>query len=95
MNKFFNIFYKNKYFVGYDDKNLYCINSQNKKILWKYKTGGAVNSLVIDKVLDYIYFGSLDGKIYASDFNGKLIWKKHLGNVKTAPLLTENNIPLL
>jgi len=83
--------YKNYCLIGSDDKKLYCIDKENKDIIWSFKTKGSIKiTPIVDN--NIIYLNSNDGKIYALNLDGKLIWKKHISNIKTTPLIHENNI---
>lgn len=80
-------FFSNFLFLGSDDKNLYCINRYTQNVLWSYKTGDKIRGdVVIDKVIQRVYFGSFDGFVYSVNFEGKLVWKRHVGNNVTNAL---------
>lgn len=66
-------------YVGSRDKHLHAVDRLNGKQLWKFKTGGRVESspLVFD---DAVVFGSADGRLYAVDKqDGREIWRLDLG----------------
>lgn len=85
--------YENNYLLGSDDKKLYCIDKKTMKINWSFETDGAVNTNpAIDTITDTIYIGSADGYVYALDLSGKLQWKKHIGKIKSNPLLNGNKL---
>ena len=87
------ILHSDFYLVG-GDKKLYCIHRLTYDILWAFETNGSTKiSPVIDEDTEIIYLSSSDGNIYALNFDGKLIWKKHCGNIKTQ-LVHENKVIL-
>jgi outer membrane protein assembly factor BamB len=63
------------------------------KRVWKFKTGGRVESspLVFD---DAVVFGSADGRLYAADpQDGHEIWRLDLGeNLAVAPAFADGRI---
>lgn len=73
-------------YVGSRDKHLHAVDRRSGKPLWKFKTGGRVESspLVFD---DAVVFGSADGRLYAVDpQDGREIWRLDLGeNLAVAP----------
>lgn len=71
------------YFVGSDDKKIYCIGRTNHEILWLFETSGPIKmNPSIDNDTGKIYLSSSDGNIYALNSDGKLIWKRHCGKIK-------------
>ncbi|MCX6877487.1 MAG: PQQ-binding-like beta-propeller repeat protein [Verrucomicrobia bacterium] len=66
-------------YVGSRDKHLHAVDRLSGKLLWKFKTGGRVESapLVFD---DAVVFGSSDGRLYAVDkLDGRELWRLDLG----------------
>lgn len=66
-------------YVGSRDKHLHAVDRLTGKPLWKFRTGGRVESspLVFD---DAVVFGSGDGRLYAvSKEDGQEIWRLDLG----------------
>jgi len=62
------------------DTHLYAIDAETGKTIWKFKTGApSVSSPLIHK--NQIYFGSHDEYFYCLSLNGKLLWKKQLGDI--------------
>ncbi len=59
--------------------DLFCLDSQNGAVRWKFSTGGALFSTpIVDN--GTVYFGSADHFIYAVDAQrGKLKWKTETG----------------
>lgn len=68
---------------GSNDGYLYCIDSRNGNLLWRFKTGAEI--LAVPAVTgSKVYFGSLDGNFYAlSIADGKMLWQYQVG----APVL--------
>ena len=80
-------------YVGSRDKHLHAVDRLSGKPLWKFKTGGRVESspLVFE---DAVVFGSSDGRLYAlHKSDGKEIWRLDLGeNLAVAPALAAGRI---
>ncbi len=80
-------------YVGSRDKHLHAVERLSGKPLWKFKTGGRVESapLVFD---DAVVFGSSDGRLYALDkLDGREIWRLDLGaNLAVAPAFAAGRI---
>jgi outer membrane protein assembly factor BamB len=51
-------------FIGSDDDNVYALNATTGALMWKYKTGGMVESSPV-VANGEVYVGSEDGKVYA------------------------------
>ena len=64
-------------FVGSSDHGLYALRAADLTTLWRFETGGAVQSEPLyDLREDVVYFGSNDGALYklrAAD--GKMLWR--------------------
>jgi outer membrane protein assembly factor BamB len=80
-------------YVGSRDKQLHAVNRMTGKSLWKFKTGGRVESspLVFD---DAVVFGSSDGRLYAvKPIDGSVIWQLDLGeDLPNAPAFADGKI---
>jgi len=80
-------------YAGSRDKHLHALDRLTGKPLWKFKTGGRVESspLVFD---DAVVFGSSDGRLYALDKrDGREIWRLDLGeNLAVAPAFAAGRI---
>ena len=80
-------------YVGSRDKHLHAVERLSGKLLWKFKTGGRVESspLVFD---DAVVFGSSDGRLYAiNKDDGREIWRLDLGeNLAVAPAFAAGRI---
>jgi eukaryotic-like serine/threonine-protein kinase len=64
-----------KVYVGSDDGNLYALNAHYGTLLWKYTTGGAIQSSPT-LVNNTVYVGSNDKYLYAIDAGtGAFKWK--------------------
>jgi outer membrane protein assembly factor BamB len=48
--------------------------------MWNFQTGGAILSSPSISDKEHIFFGSLDGKIYAIDANGEQLWSYQTGD---------------
>ena len=69
---------KNVY-IGGRDKKIHAISRSTGEAVWKFKTGGRVESAPI-LFTDALVCGSSDGRLYALDLkDGKEIWKVDLG----------------
>lgn len=88
------LLHKNFCFLGSDDKKFYCVDKREKRILWTFQLDSGLSSTpAIDNNLETIYFNTIEGYVYALDFAGKLIWKKHLSNkFFTSPLVFEDSV---
>jgi outer membrane protein assembly factor BamB len=64
------------YVAAVEKHELYSINKNTGKILWRYKTSGRIDSPPAIRG-DYIVFGCRDGWIYCLNKAGKLIWRFH------------------
>jgi len=80
-------------YVGCRDKHVHAVDRHTGKRLWKFRTGGRVESspLVFD---DAVVFGSADGRLYAVDKqDGQEIWRLDLGeNLAVAPAYAAGRI---
>ncbi|HEV7798247.1 MAG TPA: PQQ-binding-like beta-propeller repeat protein, partial [Pyrinomonadaceae bacterium] len=66
-------------YIGSEDGNLLALDEASGKLLWRYRTRGAVRGPVANGN-DVVYFGSGDGYVYAVNAtNGRLIWRKRTG----------------
>ncbi|MCX5714061.1 MAG: PQQ-binding-like beta-propeller repeat protein [Candidatus Omnitrophica bacterium] len=65
-------------FTGFYDHNLYAINAQDGKNLWRYTTGGSLSAAPAAKTINgtpMVFIGSGDRTVYALDAKtGKKIW---------------------
>lgn len=62
------------------DTHIYALNAETGRMIWKFRTGDtAVSTPLVHH--GRIYFGSHDKHFYCTDFDGKLIWKKYLGDI--------------
>ena len=71
-------------YIGSKDKHLHAVDTTTGQLLWKFRTGGPIESspLVFD---DAVIFGSNDGRLYAVSFEGKKLWTLDLGEKLSAP----------
>jgi outer membrane protein assembly factor BamB len=72
-------------YAGSQDKNIYCTDARDGRILWKYTTGARIKSSVA--VADgKVYVGPDDGYVYCLDAkNGTRIWRTEAGGYIEAP----------
>lgn len=70
--------------IGCRDKKLHAIARENGMPLWKFKTGGRVESSPI-LFKDAAVCGSSDGRLYAIDLDGSERWQLDLGESIIAP----------
>lgn len=77
-----------KVYFGSDDGNLYALNAHYGTLLWKYTTGGSIQSSP-SLVNNTVYVGSNDKYLYAIDATtGTLKWKY----LTAAPIRTESPV---
>lgn len=70
---------KKNVYIGGRDKKIHALSRETGKAVWKFKTGGRVESSPI-LFTDALVCGSSDGRLYALDLkDGKEIWKIDLG----------------
>lgn len=83
----------NVVFIGSTEKVFYALSLKSKKILWQFKTSGAVESSPA-YFMDKIYFGTNDGILYCLDAkNGKVLWQFNIkSEIISSPLIMNNTI---
>jgi outer membrane protein assembly factor BamB len=72
-------YYDHAIYFGSGDSTIYCLNGDNGKKIWSYKTNGIVHSspAIFD---NKVYVGSWDSKIHALDAKtGALVWDFQTG----------------
>ena len=79
--------------IGSRDKHLHAINRTTGEAVWKFPTGGRVESSPI-VFTDAVVFGSSDGRLYAASLaDGAELWRLELGEPLVAsPAFGENLI---
>jgi outer membrane protein assembly factor BamB/tRNA A-37 threonylcarbamoyl transferase component Bud32 len=80
-------------YVGAYDNNLYAINAENGKFIWKMATdGGIVTKPAIQE--STVFFGSEDNQLYAiSSRTGRLLWVFNTGGpIRSSPVISEGHI---
>ncbi len=73
------IIVEGRVYFGSQDKNVYCIDARDGRLLWKFMTGARIKSspAVVD---GNVYIGPDDGYVYCLDAkNGIRIWKTYAG----------------
>ena len=79
-------------YVGSDDGNLYAIDPETGSKLWQYTTDKPVRSSPAIDPDGTIYFGSLDGNLYALRSNGTLKWRYAIGQpIFSTPAISTDN----
>ena len=77
-------------YCGTDDKSLRALSAVDGSLIWKFSTGGAVTSSTRVGTEGSLFFGCLDGYLYALNPDGSLKWKKDLGaEIWSSPALLE------
>lgn len=82
-------------YFGSEDKNLYAVDFETQKLIWKFTTQG---SIIAKPVLhqDTLYFGSEDRRFYAiSRSTGNLIWKQQFYGKISYPCIIQDNSVLV
>ena len=70
---------KKNVYIGGRDKKIHALSRETGEAIWRFKTGGRVESSPI-LFTDALVCGSSDGRLYALDLtDGKEIWKIDLG----------------
>ena len=86
---------KKRVYIGCRDKKIHAISRAEGNGLWKYKTGGRVESSPL-LFTDALVCGSSDGRLYAIDIEkGEEIWKVDLGESIIAAPSFANGILLV
>jgi len=83
----------NRVYVGSWDDNLYCFDVFTGRVVWKYATGGWIESS--PAVADgRVYVGSWDNRLYCLNAsNGDLIWNYTTGDkVVSSPAVSEGRV---
>ncbi|PVX26845.1 MAG: hypothetical protein CW716_05145, partial [Candidatus Bathyarchaeum sp.] len=72
-------------YVGSQDRNIYCTDARDGRLLWKFMTGARIKSSVA--VADgKVYVGPDDGNVYCLDAkNGSVLWMKEAGGYIEVP----------
>ncbi len=66
-------------YVGSQDKNIYCLDARDGRLLWNFTTGARIKSSPA-VVNGKVYVGPDDGNVYCLDAkDGSLIWERHAG----------------
>lgn len=96
------IIYQGKVFVGTEGANgrspsVYALNATTGTQAWQFIAGGSIlASVAADN--NKIYFGAMDGAVYAVDSgSGTLIWKKQVmirHGFSTAPVIADGKVML-
>ena len=79
---------------------LYCLDITNGNIFWEIPTGGGnlgygvVSSPVV--AYDRVFFGACDGKLYAANLEGNIIWSYQTPNygdgIYSSPAVADNKV---
>lgn len=87
--------FKTMVYVGSYDSNLWALNLEDGKLMWKFPTGaGIASSPAIDATTKLAYFGSEDNILYAADAtSGRLVWTYHTkGKIRSSPRVAHNHV---
>ena len=72
-------------YFGSQDKNVYCLDARNGRLLWKFETGFRIKSSPA-VANGKVYIGPDDGYIYCLNAeNGSQLWKKCAGGYLSIP----------
>ncbi|MDH5691354.1 MAG: PQQ-binding-like beta-propeller repeat protein, partial [Candidatus Bathyarchaeota archaeon] len=72
-------------YAGSQDRNIYCIDARDGRLLWNFTTGARIKSSVA-VANGKVYVGPDDGYVYCLDAkNGTRIWKTYAGGYIEAP----------
>ena len=56
-------------FCGCNDGYMYAYDAKNGKVIWKYKTNGAIKyGIIFDEKRSLVCFGNMDAKVYALNY---------------------------
>jgi outer membrane protein assembly factor BamB len=87
------IFQNDMMYVASADSHIYAIDTRDAKVIWKFRTGGAIthSPTIYNNIL---FVGSQDGNLYAIDArNGAELWRFHTGDiVEMKPLVLPDQI---
>lgn len=80
-------------YIGCRDKALHAIDRETGEAVWKFPTGGRVESSPV-AFQDAIVFGSSDGRLYAADpATGEELWRLDLGEkLIAAPVFAQDRL---
>lgn len=87
--------YKNIAYVGSYDTNLWAVNVEDGKMVWKFPTGGGIaSSPAVDGNSKLVFVGSEDNTFYAVDIiTGRLGWTYHTkGKIRSSPRVAHNHV---
>ncbi|MCU0476452.1 MAG: serine/threonine-protein kinase [Anaerolineae bacterium] len=87
--------FRNVVFVGSYDSNLWAVNAEDGKLVWKLPTGaGIASSPTVDPSTKLVFFGSEDNIIYAADVNsGQVAWTYHTRDkIRASPRVAHNHV---
>ncbi len=80
-------------YFGSFDHNVYKVDRETGKLIWKFKMHGAKTWKWITISDGVLYFGSRDKNLYAVSENGELIWKfRTQGMVHCTPLVKDGSV---
>ncbi|MCX6320782.1 MAG: PQQ-binding-like beta-propeller repeat protein, partial [Bacteroidia bacterium] len=82
--------------VGSEDKNLYCYNASDGKLIWKYRTNGRITGSAVITSTKVLFTG-MDGIVYILTLaDGKKLWSFNAGTpVSSSPAVTKENFYIL
>jgi outer membrane protein assembly factor BamB len=97
------IIVRERVYFGSQDKNVYCINSRDGRLIWKFMTTARIKSSPA-VVNGKVFIGPDDGYIYCLDAkNGSLLWSTYAGGyieahfagmtgIRSSPIISGNRV---
>lgn len=65
--------------VGCQNYYVYCLDASSGEVLWKYETGGILESSVVEGMGRSCLVSGRDGYLYSFSWDGELSWRSFLG----------------
>jgi outer membrane protein assembly factor BamB len=75
-------------YFGSGDGYVYAVNATNGRLIWRKRTGAAVEAVV--RANEELLVASLDNFVYKYSLAGARVWKRQLpGRISSQPLVTQ------
>ena len=97
------VIFDGRVYVGSQDRNIYCTDARNGRLLWTFTTGARIKSSVA--VADgKVYVGPDDGNVYCLDAkSGSMLWTTEAGGyieasfkavtgIRSSPIVVEDRV---
>jgi outer membrane protein assembly factor BamB len=87
--------YRDMVFIGSYDTNVWAVNREDGKFIWKFPTqGGIASSPIVDRDSKLVLFGSEDHTFNAVDYhNGRINWSHTTqGRIRSTPRLAHGHV---